>query len=116
RTRRVYYNELYPVTDVAPGQTTVVNTLDLSYFPQERGPYNYNPAAAATDSFTELQAEDNWAGIMRSITSTNFEQNNVEYIQFWVMDPYSGHDGDFVDPDNTGFLEINLGEISEDIL
>lgn len=116
RTRRVYYNELYPVTDIAPGQTTVVNTLDLSYFPQERGPYNYNPAAAATDSFTELQAEDNWAGIMRAITSTNFEQNNVEYIQFWVMDPYSGHDGDFADPDNIGFLEINLGEISEDIL
>ena len=25
---------------------------------------------------------------MRAINSTNFEQSNVEYIQFWVMDPY----------------------------
>lgn len=116
RTRRVYYEELYPVTDVTPGQSTVVNTLDLSYFPQERGPYNYNPEAAATNSFTEIQAEDNWGGIMRAINSTNFEQTNVEYIQFWVLDPYSGYPEDVLDPDNTGYLEINLGEISEDIL
>jgi hypothetical protein len=27
---------------------------------------------------------------MRSINSTNFEQGNVEYIQFWVQDPYVG--------------------------
>src|SRR5690606_33377006 len=117
RTRRVYYSELYPVTDVAPGQTTVVNTLDLTYFPQERGPYNYNPTVAGTGGiFDQGQAEQNWAGIMRSITSTNFEQTNVEYIQFWVLDPYSGNAGDVADPTNTGMLEINLGEISEDIL
>lgn len=116
RTRRIYYQELYPVTDITPGQTTVVNTLDLSYYPQERGPYNYNPLAAATNGFTEAQAEENWGGIMRAINSTNFEQTNVEYIQFWVLDPYSGNPGDVTDPDNTGFLEINLGEISEDIL
>ncbi len=53
---------------------------------------------------------------MRSINSTNFEQTNVEYIQFWVMDPYDGNPGDAIAPDNTGTLEINLGEISEDIL
>lgn len=116
RTRRVYYDELYPVTDVVPGQSTVVTTLDLTYFPQERGPYNFNPVAAASGTFTETQAVDNWAGIMRSLNSTNFEQTNVEYIQFWMMDPYEGNPGDVVNADNTGFLEINLGEISEDIL
>ena len=116
RTRRIYYEELYPFTDVVPGQTTVVNTLDLSYFPQERGPYNFNPAAAATNGFTEGQAVDNWGGIMRSVNSTNFEQTNVEYMQFWMMDPYIGNPGDAIDADNTGTLEINLGEISEDIL
>lgn len=114
RTRRVYYEELYPVTDVVPGQSTVVNTLDLSYFPQERGPYNYNPIGV--NGFAEGQAVDNWGGIMRSITSTNFEQSNVEYIQFWMMDPYAGNPDDVIDPDNTGYLEINLGEISEDVL
>src|SRR5690606_34895824 len=116
RTRRVYYDELYPATDVVPGQSTVVTTLDLSYFPQERGPYNFNPIAAASGTFSETQAVDNWAGIMRSLNSTNFEQTNVEYIQFWMMDPYEGNPDDVVDDDNTGFLEINLGEISEDIL
>jgi len=114
RTRRVYYEELYPVTDVVPGQSRVVNTLDLSYFPQERGPYNYNPLADPVNGFSQAQAAQNWGGIMRAINSTNFEQTNVEYMQFWIMDPYDGNDA--VPATNTGMLEINLGEISEDIL
>ncbi len=116
RTRRIYYEELYPVTDVPPGQSRVVNTLDLSYYPQERGPYNFNPVLAGGTTFTEAQAPDNWGGIMRAINSTNFEQTNVEYIQFWMLDPYYGNADDVTGSDNTGFLEINLGEISEDIL
>ncbi|MES2487449.1 MAG: cell surface protein SprA, partial [Bacteroidota bacterium] len=115
RTRRIYFQELYPQTDVVPGQSTVVSTLDLSYFPQERGPYNYNPQYV--NGISEAQAVTNWAGITRPITSTNFEQTNVEYIQFWVLDPYYGTTNDpGIDPTNTGVLEINLGEISEDIL
>lgn len=118
RTRRIFYDELYPQNDVAPGQTMVVNTLDLSYYPQERGPYNFNPILPAQGfTFTEQQAADNnWGGIMRAVNSTNFEQTNVEYIQFWVMDPFYGNPGDTVAGDNTGVLEIHLGEISEDIL
>ncbi len=50
---------------------------------------------------------------MRRLDNTNFEQSNIEYIQFWVMNP-------FLDPDNPNYdggdLYINLGEISEDIL
>ncbi|RWX03617.1 T9SS outer membrane translocon Sov/SprA [Flavobacterium cerinum] len=119
KTRRVYYDELYPVTDVAPGQTRVVNTLDLSYYPRERGPYNFNNIelnAGNNFTFTEADAPQNWAGIMRAINSTNFEQTNVEYIQFWIMDPFSGNPDDVIPQDNTGMLEINLGELSEDIL
>lgn len=115
-TRRIFSRELYPVTDIAQGQSTVINTLDLTYFPKERGPYNFNPSLAATNQFSDLEAPDTWAGIMRSINSTNFEQSNVEYIQFWVMDPYYGNAGDKADPTNTGKLVFNLGEISEDIL
>ena len=117
-TRRIYYSELYPETDVVPGSTTVVSTLDLSYFPQERGPYNFN--TAAINGFTENQAVDNWGGIMRAITSTNFETTNVEYVQFWMLDPYytgpNTKPGDVADSDNSGTIEIDLGEISEDIL
>jgi cell surface protein SprA len=37
-TRRIYSEELYPLTDIAQGQSQVINTLDLSYYPSERGP------------------------------------------------------------------------------
>ncbi|AWG20348.1 cell surface protein SprA [Flavobacterium faecale] len=107
KTRRVYSRELYPVTDIALGQTQVVSTLDLTYFPSERGPYNNNA------NFS-VNPRDNFGGIMRAINSTNFEQGNVEYIQFWVQDPYVGNGT--VSPGNTGKVYFNLGEISEDVL
>ena len=116
KTRRVFSRELYPVTDIAQGQTTVISTLDLTYFPKDRGPYNFNPSLSGSNQFTDLEAPESWAGITRAINSTNFEQSNVEYIQFWVMDPYYGNTGDKADPTNTGKLVFNLGEISEDIL
>ncbi|CAM3793241.1 cell surface protein SprA [Flavobacterium cucumis] len=116
KTRRIFSRELYPVTDIAQGQSTVINTLDLTYYPKDRGPYNFNPNLASTNQFPDLEAPENWAGITRAINSTNFEQSNVEYIQFWVMDPYYGNAGDRTDPTNTGKLVFNLGEISEDVL
>ena len=106
-TRRIYSEELYPLTDIAQGQSQVVNTLDLSYYPSDRGPYN-NSSSFASNPGT------NYGGIMRAINSTNFEQGNVEYIQFWVMDPYVGKGQ--VPNDNTGKIYFNLGEISEDVL
>ena len=105
-TRRVFISEVFPETDIAQGQTTVQGTLDLAYFPSAKGPYNANP------SFTGA-AQDNWAGIMRSLSSTNFEQSNVEFVQFWVLDPYV--DGETSNT-NAGELVLNLGNISEDIL
>ena len=116
KSRRVFSRELYPVTDIAQGETNVISTLDLSYYPKDRGAYNFNPSLSATNQFSDLEAPDTWGGIMRAINSTNFEQSNVEYIQFWVMDPYYGNTGDVADPTNTGKLVFNLGEISEDIL
>jgi len=105
QTRRVFVDEVFPQIDIAQGQTTVQNTLDLVYYPNEKGPYNANP------DFTSEQPGEKWAGIMRSLSSTNFEQANVEFVQFWVMDPYV--DGIATGP---GELVFNLGNISEDIL
>ncbi len=115
-TRRIYSEELYPNTDIAVGQSQVVNTLDLTYYPKERGPFNYNPAAAATNELPN--PTENFGGIMRSINSTNFEQSNVEYIQFWVLDPYSdiGNPASEASVTNTGKIYFNLGSISEDVL
>ncbi|WP_157505124.1 cell surface protein SprA [Flavobacterium tegetincola] len=110
KTRRIYLDELFPVTDVPDGQSTVINTLDLSYYPTERGPYNFNPTANGN---TLANPEENFGGIMRSISSTNFEQGNVEYIQFWMLNPYENNETPI---SNGGKLFFNLGEISEDIL
>ncbi len=106
-TRRIFSEELYPLTDIVAGQTQVINTLDLSYYPKERGPYN-NSLNVATNP------KDNYGGIMRSLNSTNFEQGNVEYIQFWVLDPYVGAGN--IPNTNSGKIYFNLGEISEDVL
>ena len=116
-TRRIYSTELFPNTQIPVGQSQVINTLDLSYYPQERGPYNYN-LQALPSGFSTIDAKDNFGGIMRAINSTNFEQSNVEYIQFWVLDPYF----DIANPTavaangNEGEVYFNLGEISEDVL
>lgn len=107
-TRRIYSRELYPNTDIAQGQIQVINTLDLSYYPSDRGPYNNNP------NFATSPVGGNFGGIMRALNSTNFEQGNVEYIQFWVMDPYVGN-GE-AQTTNTGKIYFNLGEVSEDVL
>ncbi|MBD0778295.1 cell surface protein SprA [Maribacter sp. ANRC-HE7] len=104
-TRRVFVDEVFPQTDIAQGQTTVQSTLDLVYYPNIKGPYNAN------SDFETENPDDKWAGIMRSLSSTDFEQSNVEFVQFWVLDPYV--DGIATDP---GELVINLGNISEDIL
>lgn len=104
-TRRIFIDEVFPQVDIAQGQTTVQNSLDLAYYPNLKGPYNANP------SFSTAQPDQKWAGIMRSLSSTNFEQSNVEFVQFWVMDPYV--DGVATGP---GELVLNLGNISEDIL
>tara|TARA_R110002050_G_scaffold20308_1_gene57548 strand:- start:3625 stop:10806 length:7182 start_codon:yes stop_codon:yes gene_type:complete len=103
-TRRIYIQDVFN-QDVAQGQTLAQNTLDIAYYPSMKGPYNANP------NFTAEQPQDKWAGIMRSLSSTNFEQSNVEYVQFWVLDPYV--DGIAT---SSGDLVINLGNISEDVL
>jgi cell surface protein SprA len=117
-TRRIYIQELFPNTNIAVGETTVVPTLDLTYYPQERGPYNFNPAAVNN---VLPNPKDNFGGITRSISSTNFEQSNVEYIQFWMLDPYAdvgsiGPNIGGIDNANQGKIVFNLGEISEDVL
>lgn len=123
-TRQVNISELFPNQELDVTQQTLVRTLDLAYFPSERGPYNFT-----NDSNTEIlpNPETRWAGVMRPLTTNNFQQANVEYIQFWLLDPYLNYsiteeEGlpagvNPQDPSNqVGELYFNLGNISEDIL
>ncbi|APY08721.1 cell surface protein SprA [Winogradskyella sp. J14-2] len=106
-TRRVFIEEIFPEVDIVQGQTSVINTLDLAYYPNERGPYNFDPLEAQG----AVTPNQRWAGISRQITSTDFEQANVEYIEFWVQDPFLDNPSS-----QGGKLFINLGNISEDVL
>ncbi|AYZ37216.1 cell surface protein SprA [Chryseobacterium indologenes] len=103
-SRRVQTSEIFNNRDFVAGEQTYTNTFDISYYPKERGPYNVNPG-------TE-QAQSRWAGIMRPISVPNFVSSNIEYVEFWMMDPYA--DGKPLG-DNAKLL-LQLGNVSEDVL
>ncbi|MEE9350290.1 MAG: cell surface protein SprA [Flavobacteriaceae bacterium] len=121
-TRRVTYDELFPDQDLDITQSNAIRTLDLAYYPKERGSYNFNTDVDTQGNF--VTPEDNWGGIMRALTTTDFQQANVEYIQFWLMDPFENYSMTeqegapaIVNPaDFEGELYFNLGNISEDVL
>lgn len=110
--REVSYAEVFPGRELNYGEASSIQTLNLSYYPTERGPYNLDASNIAPDG-SLLNPEKRWGGIMRKLDNTNFEQSNIEYIQFWLLDP-------FIDENNNnregGDLYFNLGEVSEDIL
>lgn len=110
--REVTTREIFPGRELSYGESNIVQTLNLSFYPTERGPYNLDATNIDGDG-NLLNPEKRWGGIMRRMENTNFEQSNIEYVQFWMMNP-------FLDPENPnlegGDLYINFGEISEDIL
>ncbi len=57
-----------------------------------------------------------WGGLMRNIDQTDFETANIEFIEFWMQDPYVPFNGRDQRNSNGGKLYFNLGNISEDIL
>ena len=114
--RAVYVSELYPNRDQSTysGATNTLPILNLAYYPEERGPYNLNTNVNLNGTLTLPQR--NWGGMMRKLDTNDFETANVEYIEFWLLDPfiYSSQEQDAAD--YGGDLYINLGEVSEDIL
>ncbi|MBR1513685.1 MAG: cell surface protein SprA [Bacteroidales bacterium] len=115
--RQVLETEIFPTKNIETGTQTNVSVLNLAYYPEERGPYNYDvdatPYSAGIDANGKLvDPRSRWGGIMRRMESTDFEATNIEYIEFWLMDPFA--DEEF--QNNPGKLYINLGDISEDIL
>ena len=110
RTRIVYQDEIYPNRQEASNVDTKLSVLNLSFYPDERGQYNISASEIGADGHL-TNPKQRWGGIMRRLDNTDFEKANIEYIQFWLMDPAltnpEGYEGELV---------INLGDISEDIL
>ncbi len=111
RSRLVYQKEVFPNLSTDFGQSQL-STLDLAYYPTERGPYNFSHVPADIDGNGKLQRpQQKWGGVMRSIDNSDFETANVEFIEFWIQDPF------IKNPSSTGGqLYFNLGNISEDVL
>ena len=114
--REVYVKELYPNRDQSTynGATSTLPILNLAYYPQERGPYNLS--LGLNSDGTLQQPETKWGGMMRKIDTNDFEQANIEYIEFWLLDPFIYTREQGRASDYAGDLYFNLGEISEDIL
>ncbi len=105
--RQVNYSELFPEIDLDITQSSIIRTFDLAYYPAERGTNNYDDSFDANGKYTN--PEDRWAGVTRALTTTNFQQANIEYIQFWLMDPYENYSikpeegGPVIPPAFTGY-------------
>jgi cell surface protein SprA len=115
--RQVPEKEIFPFKESITGYPTILNVLNLAFYPDEKGPYNFDAegvtgiSAGINEEGKLLDPENRWGGIMRRLQTTDFEASNIEYIEFWVMDPF------IYEPNHTGGdLFFNLGYISEDIL
>lgn len=119
--RRVVPQEIFPQQD-REVIITPEPLFELSYFPQERGMYNYNPNLTFDGLLSN--PKNNYGGITRAITTeVDFDRTNIEYIEFWLLDPFIGGengrvlDGKFNQNNTTGGkLFFNLGDIAEDIM
>ena len=109
------YIHLVQPQDVFPNKSYTalqgnLSSFDLAFYPTQRGPYNFD-ATNITANGELLNPKKRWAGIMRPIDFSDFETANVEFIEFWVLDPFINKPNS-----NGGSFYINLGNISEDIL
>jgi cell surface protein SprA len=122
RMRIVLMTELFPNLNLQQFTFNNVPTLDIAFYPQERGMYNYDINEAFIDADGKFtNPRQRWGGLMRALTTTNFEQANIEFIQFWLLDPFNDDAlaaaaaAGNPSPQG-GTLYINLGNISEDVL
>ncbi|MBR3884691.1 MAG: cell surface protein SprA [Bacteroidaceae bacterium] len=107
--REVYERELYPNKESTYGESSTLSLMNVSFYPNERGPYNLDPDLTYDGKLNN--PEKRWGGITRQLTTTDFEAANIQYIEFWMLDPFI-----YDQTEMGGDLYFNLGEVSEDIL
>ena len=111
RVREVYEREIFPNKDSYFGLPSTIPILNISFYPDERGPYNLDTNINSEGRL--LNPSNRWGGITRRIDTNDFEAANIEYIEFWMMDPFTNDSSSI---NSGGDLYFNLGNISEDIL
>ncbi|QNF35718.1 cell surface protein SprA [Adhaeribacter swui] len=130
--RGINRKEIFPNRDL-DAVNNYEYPFDIAFYPAERGQYNYNQGVSADGKFLPNRNNpvDNWGGISREITfDTDFDNANIEYLEFWMMDPFlkvtnpNTQLADINDDEGTnsranttgGELIFNLGNVSEDLL
>jgi hypothetical protein len=114
--REVYTRELFPNREQSNynGSTPTLSVLNLAYYPTERGPYNFSPTLDINGRLSNPRQK--WGGMMRKLDTNDFEMANIEYIEFWLLDPFIYSNKQTDANLYGGDFYINLGEVSEDIL
>lgn len=118
RMRLVNQIDIFPNLQQQYGSIPNIPILELAYYPKERGMYNYDTSNTIDSAGFFINPENRWGGIQRGLTTNDFELANIEFIQFWVLDPFNS-DAENSIPNSAmtgGDLYFNLGNISEDVL
>ncbi|HVM88581.1 MAG TPA: cell surface protein SprA [Puia sp.] len=116
RIAAINIQSLFPQQTPQYGQAQLI-TFDLAYYPTDKGPYNFDvlPSTYSKGISTATgklnNPETRWGGIMRAIDQTDFETNNIQYIEFWMQDPFITNPAS-----NGGQMYLDLGSVSEDIV
>lgn len=121
------YEKPFNIQDIFPGrslptlgQQLPTSILDISYFPSERGMYNYNPDLDANGNLKK--PAENFGAVMRGLNfDADFDNSNIEYLEFWLLDPFADvvRDGGLNGNKRNitgGKLSIQLGDVSEDVI
>jgi len=121
-SRFVAINEVFKRRNNVVGINNGLYTFDVVYDPTERGPYNfdipggYPGFSAGLNSAGGLnEPTSRWAGIQRAITNSDFEAQNYEFIEFYMLSPFLARPNG-VQNTSSGKIFINLGNVSEDVL
>jgi cell surface protein SprA len=114
--REVLETEIWPNKESPTGIPSPIAIMNMAFYPSERGQYNYDVlpspySRGVAQDGSLLDPDTRWGGVQRGLQTTDFEASNIEYIEFWMMDPF------VYNPDHTGgYLYFNLGDVSEDVL
>jgi cell surface protein SprA len=121
-TRFINITEVFKRRNNVVGINNGLYTFDVVYSPSERGPYNYELpegypgfSAGLTSAGQLREPQTRWAGIQRAITNSDFEAQNYEFIEFYMLSPFQARPNG-VQNTSSGKLYINLGNVSEDVL
>jgi cell surface protein SprA len=128
--REVKSVELFPNLQLPPGTQPNIPILDVAFYPAERGPYNFD-YKSLTPNGKLNNPRNSFGSMMRRVETTDWDGANIDYIEFWLMDPFdkdlnqlkqwetndpNATNLNLTDPNPGGDFLIQIGNMTEDFL